>query len=397
MKEMKWIHYVLLLILLAGALFGTGLITGAITPDAPVKVQHPGEVPTEVTLEVPEEQPEEIPTEAPTEVFEEIPTEAPTEALEEIPTEAPTEAPAVTGPQVYQLTFVGDCILGCNFNRWKAQNALPLTVGEDYAYPFSNVLSYFEEDTYSFAVLENPLGDLGKPQKKDYAYRGEAAYTRILTENSVEAVTLANNHIMDYGQEAYDETKRLLEEAGLAYAEQENSTVITTEEGLTIGLYAVDFIQQEPETEKIREDIRSLKESGVDLVVCAFHWGANYKYKATEEQIRIGHLAVDSGADVVWGSHPHVLQPIEQYNGGVIYYSLGCFVYGGNSMPQDFDTAIIRQEVIRETDGTVRLGELTAIPCSISSDRGRNNYQPTPYDQGSEAYNRVLSKLNLGQ
>ena len=381
MKEMKLIHYVLLLILLAGAVFGTGLITGAIEPDVSVKEQRPGALPTEVLLEVPEE----------------IPTEAPTEIPEEIPTEAPTEAPAETETRVYQLTFVGDCILGCNFNRWKAQNALPLTVGEDYAYPFSNVLSYFEEDTYSFAVLENPLGDLGKPRKKDYAYRGEAAYTRILTENSVEAVTLANNHILDYGQEAYDETKRLLNDAGLVYAEHENSTVITTDEGLTIGLYAVDFIQQKPGTEKIREDILALKESGVDLVVCAFHWGANYKYKTTEEQIRIGHLAVDSGADVVWGSHPHVLQPVEQYNGGVIYYSLGCFVYGGNSKPKDFDTAIIRQEVIRETDGTVRLGELTAIPCSISSESGWNNYQPTPYDRGSEAYNRVLNKLNLGQ
>lgn len=385
MKEMKLIHYLALLVLLIGTAFGTALITGAVEPAVSVKKQ--------ISEELPAECPEEISGTLPAE----IPTEAPAEVPTEMPTEAPAEAPEAAQPRTFQLTFVGDCILGSNFNRATAQSALPLTMGEDYAYPFSNVLSYFGEDTYSFAVLENPLGDLGKPQKKDFAFRGEAAYTRILTENSVEAVTLANNHILDYGQEGYDETKRLLEEAGVTYAEHVSSARITTDDGLTIGLYAVDFTRKKPETEKIREDIRSLKESGVDLVVCAFHWGTNYKYQATEEQIRIGHLAVDSGADVVWGSHPHVLQPIEQYNGGVILYSLGCFVYGGNSKPKDFDTAIIQQEVIRESDGTVCLGELTVIPCSISSESGWNNYQPTPYDRGSEAYNRVLNKLNLGQ
>ena len=92
------------------------------------------------------------------------------------------------------------------------------------------------------------------------------------------------------------------------------------------------------------------------------------------------------------GHHPHVLQPIEEYNGGIIYYSMGNFCFGGHTNPRDKDSVLIQQEVIRTHDGAVSLGELTLIPCSISSS-DRNNYQPTPYEAGSEMYNRVLAKL----
>ena len=104
--------------------------------------------------------------------------------------------------------------------------------------------------------------------------------------------------------------------------------------------------------------------------------------------------AIDAGADIVFGTHPHVLQPIEYYADGVIYYSLGNFSFGGNGAPDDYDTALLQQEVIRQPDGTVELGELTRIPACISSIPERNNFQPTPMEPGSEAYDRVLSKLD---
>ena len=104
--------------------------------------------------------------------------------------------------------------------------------------------------------------------------------------------------------------------------------------------------------------------------------------------------AIDAGANIVWGHHPHVLQPIEEYNGGIIYYSLGNFAFGGNSVPKDHDTAVLQQEIIREPDGSIHLGKLTIIPCSVSSIKERNNFQPTPYEEGSEEYKRVLSKLD---
>jgi poly-gamma-glutamate synthesis protein (capsule biosynthesis protein) len=143
----------------------------------------------------------------------------------------------------------------------------------------------------------------------------------------------------------------------------------------------------------VQENISALREQGAQLVVCAFHWGQENTFRTIPNQENYGHLAIDSGADIVWGHHPHVLQPMESYNGGLIMYSLGNFVFGGNSAPKDYDTAIVQQEVILDVDGTAKLGEVTIIPCSVSSSRP-NNYQPTPYEKGSKEYSRVLTKLD---
>ena len=132
----------------------------------------------------------------------------------------------------------------------------------------------------------------------------------------------------------------------------------------------------------------------MDLVVFAPHWGVEGTYRPTEEQKQVGHAAIDAGADIVFGSHPHVLQPIEEYGGGILFYSLGNFSFGGNGAPRDYDTALVQQEIIRDGEGNVRLGQLTVVPASVSSVTGRNNFQPTPYEPGTEAYNRVLSKLD---
>jgi poly-gamma-glutamate synthesis protein (capsule biosynthesis protein) len=258
----------------------------------------------------------------------------------------------------------------------------------------ANVLSYFEQDDYSFVNLEGTLGDKGTLQNKKYRFRGSAKYTKVLTENSVEGVTLANNHSFDYGQEGLDETKRILEEAGVDFADHKETVLLTTDTGLIIGMYAVDFTREKPAEEEMQNSIQKLREDGAEIVVCAFHWGQENTFRINKLQNDYGHLAIDSGADIVWGHHAHVLQPIEEYNGGVIFYSLGNFVFGGNSAPKDFDTAIVQQEVIRQEDGSFTLGTRTIIPCSVSSISRENNYQPTPYAEGTKEYDRIISKLD---
>ena len=367
---MKLIHYLALIAVLTATVFGARIITGNLEiPDfgdgIPVMQTEPA-------------------TEAPTQE----PTQAPTEAPTEPATEAPTE------PGSFLLTFAGDCTLGCNAGRELAESAFPKTVGEDYKYPMANVLTYFEQDDYSFVNLEGVLGDKGNPQFKQFKFRGSSEYVKILTENSVECVTLANNHSFDYGQAGLDETKRILEEGGVAFADHKDPVLVTTETGLTIGVYAVDFTRKWPAKEELCSDIAALREAGAEVVVCSFHWGQENSYRTNQMQQEYGHLAIDSGADIVWGHHVYVLQPIEEYNGGVILYSLGNFVYGGNSAPKDLDTAIVQQEVIRQEDGSFALGQRTLIPCSVSSVPVVNNYQPTPYEVGSEEYNRAMSKLD---
>ncbi len=328
------------------------------------------------------EAPETVPATAP------ATTAAPTEILV---TEAPT-VPTETEPteERFLLTFTGDCTFGSNPTNYYAGYGFIKTVGQDYGYPFRNVLSYFEEDELSLINLEGPLTDTGNPMQKKHAFHGPADYVSILLENSIEAVTLANNHTLDYGETGYASTLAVLDGAGIPYVQRDSSVVLTTENGLTVGLYgAVYYLLEET---AITQAIAALR-GQCDLVIFAPHWGTEGSYRPTREQTELAHAAIDAGADIVWGSHPHVLQPIEEYNGGIIYYSLGNFSFGGNGYPQDYDTVLLQQEVIRDEDG-LRLGELITIPCSVSSIEGRNNYQPTPYPEDSPEYRRVLEKLS---
>jgi len=292
----------------------------------------------------------------------------------------------------FLLTFVGDCTFGASPANYYAGVGFIKTVGEDYGYPFRNVMEWFGSDELTCINLEGPLTDVGNPMQKKHTFRGPTAYVRILTENSVEAVTIANNHSHDYGQSGYDSTVTTLREAEIPFVERDSSCILTTENGLKVGFYGAVYYLLDPEV--ITAEIRMLKEQGCDLVVFAPHWGVEGTYRPSQEQTRLAYAAIDAGADIVWGSHPHVLQPVEWYGNGVIYYSLGNFSFGGNGYPRDYDTVLLQQEVIRDADGSLSLGELLMVPCSVSSVSDRNNYQPTPLEPGAEAYARVLQKLD---
>ena len=337
-------------------------------------------IPTRPAEETKETEPEET----------EAPTEAATEEITEAPTEEPTEAPTERKDGFFTLTFVGDCTFGSTAATWGYESSFVQVVGEDYRYPFAKVVDIFENDDFTLANLEGPLTEVGEPMQKQFAFRGLPAYTAILTENSVEAVTFANNHALDYGFEGRKATMEALTEAGVAYGAREQTFLYTTASGLTIGVYCDDFAFDRAH---IADSIASLREQGAEIVVCAFHWGQEQMYTPAQNEIDWGHIAIDAGADIVAGHHPHVLQPVEYYKNGVIFYSLGNFSFGGNTNPTDTDSAILQQEVFRGPDGTMNLGELKVIPVSITSTKGQNNYQPMPLEEGSDAYNRVMQKL----
>ena len=303
-----------------------------------------------------------------------------------------TVPPTTIPPEQFLLTFTGDFTPGCMPGQFENPKAYVGTVGDDYEFPFAHMRSYFEADDFTFINLEVVLGlNVGKQANKTFVFSAPEEYVQIMTTSSVEAVTLANNHSEDFGQEGYENTKRILDENGISYVEEDKTTLFTTESGLVLGLYADSFDFTEND---IRENIASLRDQGAELVICAFHWGTEGAYRHNKTQERYAHAAIDAGADMVVGHHPHVLQDMESYNGGLIFYSLGNFSFGGNDHPKDYDSAIIQQNIIRESDGTISLGETVIVPICISSVSDRNNYQPVPYEADSDAYNRVLEKLN---
>jgi poly-gamma-glutamate synthesis protein (capsule biosynthesis protein) len=143
---------------------------------------------------------------------------------------------------------------------------------------------------------------------------------------------------------------------------------------------------------RVRSTIEDAKQQGAQLVIVAFHWGTEKANYPDETQQSLAHTAIDCGADLVLGHHPHVLQGIEKYNGKYIVYSLANFCFGGNSAPSDMDTIIFQQTFTVTRDSVLSDDEITVIPCSVSSVSGYNNYQPTPAT-GSEA-ERILQRLD---
>ena len=238
-------------------------------------------------------------------------TEVPTTVPET--TAAPTETePAETEPKEirYTLTFAGDCTLASDPGNYGSAHGFIKTVGTDYGYPFRNVLSYFEEDDFTIINLESVLADSGSASNKLFTFRGPTAYTQIMTGSSVEAVTLANNHTEDYGKAGYESTTKALTDAGIWFVEENKTTLVTTESGLTIGLYADSFYFN---VSDIQKNVKALRDQGAEIVVCAFHWGTEGSYRPTADQKKFAHAAIDAGADIVYGHHPHVLQPMESY------------------------------------------------------------------------------------
>lgn len=304
----------------------------------------------------------------------------------------PTEPPA-TEPQtvIYTLCFAGDCTLGTDHKSYGTAGSFVYTVGTNYSYPFENVQSYFANDDFTMVNLEGVFTEGGTPADKTFTFRGPESYAKILTAGSVEAVSLANNHTLDFGQSGYNSTKTALQRENVAYVEENKTALYTTQSGLTIGMVAAQFYI-EPST--LQKAITQLRKDGAEIVIFSYHGGVEGSYRATDKQKYYAHYAIDAGADIVFGHHSHVLQPIEHYKNGVIYYSLGNFSFGGNRNPPDKDSAIIQQTVIRDPDGTVRLGETTPIACRLSSLANWNDFRPTPYTEGSKEQLRALSKLD---
>ncbi|MBQ7737624.1 MAG: CapA family protein [Oscillospiraceae bacterium] len=113
-----------------------------------------------------------------------------------------------------------------------------------------------------------------------------------------------------------------------------------------------------------------------------------------DNQVQCARAAIDAGANIVVGHGPHRLQTAETYNGGVIFYSLGNFVFGGNTAPGDLDSAVAQVVIERATDGSLSVSGTRIYPCSISSRADGNDYRPTLYEPGTEEYDRAMSKID---
>lgn len=298
--------------------------------------------------------------------------------------------PSGDDSRTFLLSFAGDCTLGVEHSSWGKSGTFPDVVGTDYSYPFSGVQSLFLQDDFTFVNLECALTDHTVPAEKEFRFRGLPAYGQILKDGGVEAVSLANNHSLDYGKSGLTQTRQVLEDLSIAAGGDKETFLYTTERGLKIGVYTAYHIGKQ----EIRQAIDSLREQGAQVIVTAFHMGTEGSYTPTAWQKEICRYAAECGAHIVYNSHPHVLQPMERWGDSVILYSMGNFCFGGNRNPTDKDTAVVQVSVELQEDGSALLDEVTAIPCCVSSRSDRNDYRPTLYAPDSKEATRVLSKLD---
>ncbi len=324
-----------------------------------------------------------------------------------VPVNAPVEDPGQTPlplveEQDFVISVVGDCTLASpQFIDPTEHRSIEYHIQQDYAYPFSNTAQFFENDDLTLANLECVLSDTKLSSYEQFSFRSPTAYADILKEGGVDFVTTANNHLEDFGAAGAEFTYMALDEHGVPYGKEGESKLLTTESGLTVGVYCA-YEHLEPNPEQAEAAVRQLRADGADYVVCMFHWGKELVYSPYDSQVELAHRCIDAGADLIYGSHSHCLQPIEEYGKGIILYSMGNWVFGGSTAPSDKDTAIIQIHVRRESDGSIHNNGYTVIPCCVSSRPVKdgysgdnyNDYRPTPYTEGSDAYNRVLSKLD---
>ena len=285
------------------------------------------------------------------------------------------EAPGYDSVQL-ALTFGGDCTLGRGHNFAYSNSFDEMYDLKGPSYFFSGISEFFNDDL-TMINFEGTLTTATVHANKTFAFKGRPEYAKVIDEGSIDVVSVANNHSMDYLQRGFDDTVRYLSPyvAVSGYARMP----IVTVKGVRIGFASnVGWSFDTAQKNFIDDAIRNLRQRGAELIVFNYHWGIEKSYHSDVTQRAIGHYCIDQGADLVIGHHPHVVQEVEIYNGKPIAYSLGNLVFGGNNNPSDKNCLIFRQNYTFDLNTrTVSASSHQAIPYKISSVSWRNDYHPT--------------------
>ena len=308
------------------------------------------------------------------------------------------EAPVSAAHQIV-ISFTGDCTLGCDPRERGQETGFETFIEKyGYEYPFANVKELFEQDDLTVVNLEGPFynEDLNPKADTKYHFRGSTDLVNILTVSGVEACSIANNHTDDYGAAGIESTIQTLEAAGIDWFGTLNSGTegmyIFEKDGVKIGFVAV-FISDwwVPGTPtKVKEQMQALKAEGCNLLIACMHGGVEYDVRHEMNQEKLADQLIRYGAQIVVGHHPHTIQGIREQDGVCTLWSLGNFVFGGNSSivitrPKspnngkiNLNTYIAQFTLYFDENNTYLGHQLNIIPCYVTGTAADNlnNYQP---------------------
>jgi poly-gamma-glutamate synthesis protein (capsule biosynthesis protein) len=286
--------------------------------------------------------------------------------------DAPAPAPSLADTDIH-ISAVGDIMLD--------GTSRPVLQEYGYDYPFSNMRALFQHSQVVIGNLEGPLTTRGTAQQdKTYTFRSPPdKVSRALARAGFNVVTLANNHTLDYGADGLAETIAALDEAGIQHVGAgPNLAAARRAALLTINGQRLAFLGYSvtlPETfyatstrpgtafayeEQVRADVSAAR-AQADIVIVSFHWGQEGKTELRDYQPRLGHIAIDAGAQVVLGHHPHILQAVEHYKDGLILYSLGNFTFGS------YSKKATRSAVAQLTFSHGRVTALRMVPILVDN------------------------------
>ena len=252
-----------------------------------------------------------------------------------------TAAVAESQGREIHLLFVGDIMLSRSIGQL-------MQVKKDYLFPFHNIATTTQAADIAFANLENPVSTGGIRSGSIYSFRADPKALEGVKFAGFDIVSIANNHIWDYGRQAFNDTLGNLSKNGIVavggganYTEAHSPKILTVGKtrfaflaytnfiSVSLGLASSTPAVSRYDDKTLKADIAHAKELA-DFVIVSFHWGEDYQTKHNAQQERVAKLVIDSGANLVVGHHPHVIQEVEPYKDGYIIYSLGNFIFDQN-------------------------------------------------------------------
>ncbi len=308
----------------------------------------------------------------------------PVETESESPVSAEETKPLIPSKRTVTLSFLGDCLIATADGTTDRVGSLNWTADHEPAtYFFQNVSHILKNDDLTVADCENVFTDSAfTPIAKEepaFWFRSATKNASILQAGGVDMVSVANNHTGDYGQAGFEDTVTAVEKANVQVG-YSNQPVILEKNGIKIGIVCEELWCYD-HYHRIVSQLKAM-EAETDIQVVFFHGGTEKIHEPEEWKQEAARRIVEAGADLVIGGHPHVLQPMEIYQGVPIVYSLGNFVYGGNTQPEN--RTIIYQACIELTDRIEVTSKI--IPCTVYTGN-TNNWQPAIIEDPVEKQN----------
>lgn len=305
------------------------------------------------------------------------------------------------GSTVILLTATGDFTVGGDSRKSSSIFGKELKKqGGDIHFTMRNFRDILLADDLTIVNFEGTLTNStyipSSKKNNEFLFSAPPEYVAMLSDNGVEAVSLENNHIMDHGEDAYIDTQNALSDAGIIWSNSTTRGVIEIN-GIKVCMLSYLCIDRYASLwDKVPADIAAAKEE-YPIVIVSFHWGNEKDYSPTNNQIKMGRLAVDAGADLVLGHHSHRMNPIECYKGVYICYSLGNFCFAGNSKPSDMLSFVFQAKLRVNAEGQCSTDAFRIIPIRISSRTDYNDFAPTVLTKKKDIDNVVSTLTKNGK